>query len=377
MAKRKTQDEYISEVCAVNPNIEVLGQYINSNTKILHRCKMDGYEWDAYPTHVLRGHGCPLCAGYGVFVGYNDIATKRPDLIKYFKTKDDAQMFTEHSNKYADLICPCCGYQKHMLVGHLSKTGFACPVCGDGVSYPNKFFRALLSQIDNLNVKHEYQPDWAKPYFYDSYFELNGKQYIVEIDGIQHFTENNFGRSTLDEIKRVDDIKKNLAISHNVIMIRIDCRKSALGYIKSNILNSQLSQIFDLSCIDWLACEQNARTSLLEQVCTFYNTSENKQLKYIAEQLDLSTVTVRRYLHRGTNIGICNYKGPPRQLGVDAYNINDGNTFSFSSVSMCCRELSKLYNIKIEQKGVKRSCINKNKIYKGFIFKYKDGAIYE
>lgn len=377
MAKRKTQEEYIAEVSMINPNVEVLGQYIDSNTKILHRCKIDGYEWNAYPTHILSGHGCPVCVNKVIIVGVNDLATVRPDLIDYFEDKDEAKIHTIGCGCRANLVCPCCGYKKNMLIHHLVATGFACPVCGDGVSYPNKFCRALLSQIDNLHARHEYQPNWAKPYFYDSYFEWNGNKYILEADGMQHFTDNNFGRITLDEVKHIDNIKNELAINHGITVIRIDCRKSELNYIKTNILNSVLSKIFDLSNIDWLMCERNARTSLLTQVCNFYNTSNNKQIKYITEQLNLSAVTVRRYLNRGTNIGVCNYKGQAYQLGVIAYCIKDNKTFSFPSVSMCSRELSNLYNIKIEKKGIDRTCRGKQKSYKGFIFKFKDGDMYE
>lgn len=376
MGKRRTHEGYILEVLAANPNIEVLGKYVNENIKILHRCKIDGYEWNAYPTHILRGHKCPVCVNKVIIVGVNDLATIRPDLIDYFENKHDATKHTIGCGNRADLICPCCGYKKNMLIHHLVATGFACPVCGDGVSYPNKFCRALLSQIHGLHAKHEYQPDWAKPYFYDNYFEWNGNKYILEADGIQHFTDNNFGRMTLDEIKHVDKIKNELAASHGIIVIRIDCRKSELNYIKNNILNSALSKVFDLTNIDWLMCERNARTSLLERVCKFYNESSNKQLKYIAEQLCLSIGTVRKYLNSGTNIGICNYQAPMHKIAIVARNINDNNFFEFTSVSMCSKELSSLYNIKIEQKGVLRSC-RSAKSYKGFIFKFKDGDIYE
>ena len=47
--KKKTHEEYVVEVAKANPNIEVIGTYINIKTKILHRCKIDGYEWYATP----------------------------------------------------------------------------------------------------------------------------------------------------------------------------------------------------------------------------------------------------------------------------------------------------------------------------------------
>lgn len=57
----KTKKEYIKEVSLINPNIEVLGEYINARTRITHMCKMDGYIWNATPSSILSGSGCPKC----------------------------------------------------------------------------------------------------------------------------------------------------------------------------------------------------------------------------------------------------------------------------------------------------------------------------
>ena len=67
MAKRKahnkkTHEEYVNEVFLVNPNIEVVGEYIDAKTKILHRCLIHDVEWMVSPTNILSGKGCPECA---------------------------------------------------------------------------------------------------------------------------------------------------------------------------------------------------------------------------------------------------------------------------------------------------------------------------
>lgn len=62
MTKRKTHQQYVNEVGKINPNVEVIGKYINNRTNILHRCKIDGYEWLSKPNNILNGKGCPLCA---------------------------------------------------------------------------------------------------------------------------------------------------------------------------------------------------------------------------------------------------------------------------------------------------------------------------
>ena len=58
---RKTHNEYIEELKMVNQNIEVIGEYIDASTSILHRCKIDGYTWMARPGNILFGKGCPKC----------------------------------------------------------------------------------------------------------------------------------------------------------------------------------------------------------------------------------------------------------------------------------------------------------------------------
>jgi predicted nucleic acid-binding Zn-ribbon protein len=43
--------------------IEVLGEYVNDSTKILHRCTICKKDWEVAPSSILRSrHGCPECA---------------------------------------------------------------------------------------------------------------------------------------------------------------------------------------------------------------------------------------------------------------------------------------------------------------------------
>ena len=60
---RKQNEQYVAEVAIKNPNIEVVGEYIDSETPIIHRCKIDEYLWLARPQNILSGKGCPRCAG--------------------------------------------------------------------------------------------------------------------------------------------------------------------------------------------------------------------------------------------------------------------------------------------------------------------------
>jgi len=56
--KKKTHEEYQSQV----PNdIELLEEYINDRTKILHK-HICGFEWTITPSDINSGRGCPACA---------------------------------------------------------------------------------------------------------------------------------------------------------------------------------------------------------------------------------------------------------------------------------------------------------------------------
>ena len=59
--KKKTNASFNEELMCVAPEIDVLGEYIDANTKIRVRCKLCGYQWKSSPHNLLRGYGCPIC----------------------------------------------------------------------------------------------------------------------------------------------------------------------------------------------------------------------------------------------------------------------------------------------------------------------------
>ena len=156
----KSYDQFYKELQMINPNIEIIGEYRSMHTKVKCKCKIDGYEWEKAPSEILQGKGCPLCSNKVVVAGINDIATTHPGIVMYFKNKQESKEYVSGSRKYVDFICPDCGYEKNMRVNHLVNDGFACPKCGDGVSYPNKFIRAMLDQLDVGDVSYEWSREW-------------------------------------------------------------------------------------------------------------------------------------------------------------------------------------------------------------------------
>jgi hypothetical protein len=255
-----------------------------------------------------------------------------------------------------------------MAIYHLINYGFACHKCGDGVSYPNKFIRSMLDQLLDKNVFYEWSESWTKPYRYDSYFIVNGKQYIVEADGGWHYEDNKLSHTPVDKIKEIDNLKDEMAKEHGIIVIRIDCQQSDKNYITKNILSSHLSTIFDLSNVDWDKCNEYAYKNLIKTVCETYKKYAY-DIDYLSSLFHLHKRTIQSYLIKGNEIGWCEYVLRKAKRPIDVFDLQDNKLYSFESVKQCVDKLSYIYNINFAYNSVVNAC-NKMNSYKGFNFKW-------
>ena len=314
MNTRKTHEEYIFEIEMKNPDVEVVEKYINAKTKILHKCKKCGYEWKAVPYNILHNKSkCPVCAHkcIGDAPEYKN-SIWRSEYKEYFSdyiTEEQMKLYMPNSTKKIEVSCPQCGHIKKISPTRLLYAGFGCLYCSDGVSYPNKFARALIEQLPVCNAQNEYSPEWCvinnNRCRYDVYFEYNNQSYIVEMDGgLGHgFGSYSCNKDTEGLIK--DKKKDELAQNHGIIVIRIDSRISEREYIKNNILESMLSELFDLSNIDWEYCDRQATSSNVVKASMLWN--DGYSLKTISNKLYVHNATVRKYLKRGNKLGLCDY----------------------------------------------------------------------
>ena len=302
-----SNEEAQNRIKEVNSDIEMIGDYINYYTPIRLKCKIDGYEWEQTLSNFIKETPyCPLCEKdktYRLIPGVNDLATLRPDLIKYFINKEDASKVKLGSNIKMKFKCPDCGYKKELCVYVLEGIGFSCPKCKDNISFPNKFLKAFLNQL-NIEYDLEWSTSWCSNYKYDAHFYLNNKEYVVEIDGEYHSEDCLYFKTQVTSVIERDAIKTKLAQDNNCILIRIDCKESTVEYAKKNIISSKFNDLFDLSKIDWQKCGLEAEKSLVIQVCEYFNNHLNSTLKEIANKFKISVDTVSVYLKKGRQIGI-------------------------------------------------------------------------
>lgn len=297
-----THNTFLEKLSNINPNIIILSQYKNMHQKVKCKCKIDSYEWDALPTNLIdKKSGCPCCSCNVTITGTNDIWTTHPEIGKLLVNKNDGFVNTVNSHNKVEFRCPICGEVSVKNISNVYYQGFSCPVCSDGISYPNKFMYILLKQL-NVDFIKEFSPNWANRKLYDFY--IPSKKLIIEMDGGLGHGHRSFGNlKTIDETKQIDILKDNLAKEHGIVVVRIDCLKSDPEYIKNKIYESILVDIFDLSKINWNVIDIKSRGTLLIDIVSLAN--QNYTIQSIAKKLNLCNQTVKKYACIGYNHNLC------------------------------------------------------------------------
>lgn len=120
---KKTNEQFLEELSALNKNIIPLENYKNGRTKILFKCKKCKHEWSASPHDILQGTGCPKCA--------HRIPITTEEFVKRVQTVNkDIEILGTYHNSKTKIQCRCkkCGYEWSGLPSNLLK-GAGCRKC--------------------------------------------------------------------------------------------------------------------------------------------------------------------------------------------------------------------------------------------------------
>lgn len=367
-----------------------------------YRCLKCGYDkGEKTEISIVKGFGCPCCVSRVVVPGINDIPTTDPWMVKYFQGEyEEAVLYSKSCGKIIVPKCPDCGrlVKPQTINSIYSHKGVSC-VCGDGISFPNKIIYFVMEQLlDNgkiINFVREYYIPKENKYF-DIYFESEYYgNYFIEMDGgIGHGdVVRNHDASESQPFKFYpsslfanDVAKDKIAESLNIKLIRIDCYYSDFVYIKNNILNSELKEIVDLSCIDWLTVEKQSYSNLMKSVCDYRKDNPNVFVKDAAKRFKLSEETIRTYWDKGSSLGWCDFDRESESIRsrkartyygqscrVILENIDTKERIEFDSVSDFIRQNSYYFKEPLTRK----MAANRFKKFNNFIENYEGYNIYK
>ena len=343
----------------------------NGNNKkckgYLVKCVEDNYEWEITEYNLVK-RGCPVCSNKVCMRGVNDIATTNPEMIKYFKNKEDAYTHTSSCLDEVEVVCPKCGNIKVRKIDGIKRDGIGCLECSNTISTPERVMRSLLSYLD-IDYINEKRFDWAGLKRYDFY--LPDYNMIIETHGGQHYYKSNRGNRTLEEEQENDRLKKELALSNGVEhYIVIDCRRSEYEFIKKNIKNSEILNIINKTRVNWDIVFDNASKPILDIICDLWNKGYQTVLE-ISKIVNLSDTTVREYLKQGVIIGKCDYN--PNKAKI--HNVKKVYCFEEDIILESPLEMSNYlnnkYNTNIKDYTIRNICCGRQLQTKGFTFEYR------
>lgn len=144
---RKTQDEFEQDIKkSGNGEYEVLGEYINSETKVKLKHKKCGYIWETTPNSFLSGgHRCSSCAS----------RKTHDQFVKQIKEKYDGEykvlsQYVRGDKKIKMKHIPCG--TTWMVTPNAILYSSSCPTCGKRESSKNrtKTHKGFVKEVNNL-----------------------------------------------------------------------------------------------------------------------------------------------------------------------------------------------------------------------------------
>lgn len=126
----------------------------HSSTSVWWKCK-NGHEWRAAISTRTSGRGCPYCAGNYVLEGFNDLATRYPNIAKEWDYKKNGQLKPNHvtfgSGRKVWWICEN-GHEWQAAINNRTSNNRGCPYCTGE--------KTLIGVNDLLTVNPTLASEW-------------------------------------------------------------------------------------------------------------------------------------------------------------------------------------------------------------------------
>ena len=152
MPRKKTKEEYIEQLKIKNPDVELIGDYIDDHTKVLHRCNKHNVLWDMSPNKALQGRGCKDCGRER----YRNKRTKSEEqyIQELSITNPTIKLCGKYINNRTSIEHYC---EIHDFIFSINPTdalrGNGCKYCkGDKIR--NAFLKPKAKYIAELNIKN-------------------------------------------------------------------------------------------------------------------------------------------------------------------------------------------------------------------------------
>lgn len=225
---KRSQEEYIEKLSSINPDIDVLDEYANAHTPILHKCKKHNIIWKTSPASVLQGCGCIECSKEKLSAKNKKSHDQYVEELK--KINPNIVVSDNYVNSWTPILHKCLVDNNEWYAAPVRILyGNGCPKCNK--SNESKGEREIRLWLDGQHIIYETQKSFKdcrdiRPLPFDFYLPRYNK--IIEYDGEQHFKSvEYFGGDKAFECRiKHDNIKNEYCKNNDISLLRIPYYKN-------------------------------------------------------------------------------------------------------------------------------------------------------
>lgn len=219
LKQRKSHEQFAEEVHNLQPDIVVLGKYVNSTTKIEFMCSK-GHKWKTAPYNILSGCSCPNCKAEKASA--EKTKTHEQFIQELSDVNPDVTILGTYQKAKIHLLCRCdkCNNEWKVTPDNLLH-GYGCPKC-----IVSKGEKAVEEHLREIGVSFETQKRFVdcidtRPLPFDFY--LPDYNLCIEYQGEQHYkaTRRMGDEEALIYRQKHDSIKREYCKSNGIHLLEI------------------------------------------------------------------------------------------------------------------------------------------------------------
>lgn len=244
LRQRKSHEQFVEEVRNLHPDITVVGEYVNSNTKIEFMCSK-GHIWKSAPSNLLSGCSCPFCKGERISA--LKFKTHKQFLGEVLELGIDITVLGRYHSAREHILCRCnkCNHEWMITPNNLLR-GFGCPKCKK-----SKGEQAVEEYLIANNIVFETQKRFAdcidqRPLPFDFY--LPEYNMLIEYQGAQHYmaTHRMGDEEKLIYRQKHDCIKREYCKDKGINLLEIPYTNlNQVSEILSDVINTGKSDLLN------------------------------------------------------------------------------------------------------------------------------------
>lgn len=227
----KCKNKYVNkETLLTHPkldkNVEILGDYITSSTKIKCKCKQCGHNWETTPAHLKRGQGCPQCKVQKI--SRKLLKSREEFIAEVKKINPHIDIIGEYTGARKKILCQCNKHQItfEVAAGKLIYPHIGCSKC-TRFTTESVIGDILHKWGINFEKQKTFEGCQAKGKLFFDYY-LPELDVCIEYQGEQHFAPINFGGKSqeweleiFEEGLYRDFIKRQFCIENKIHLIEV------------------------------------------------------------------------------------------------------------------------------------------------------------